>query len=88
MKKIRYDEVGPVCGGCKFWKWSDYKIWIYLKGDDEGECRKNAPKPVCDHRLPRGCDDRQLEAIFTVWPKTQFNDWCGEFQMESKTDQP
>lgn len=54
-----------VCSNCKHWKEETET------GDDEraGECRANPPAVLYDTE----------EGVFSLWPATTANDWCGGF---------
>jgi hypothetical protein len=41
----------------------------------ESQCRRNAPLPV------NGGRDKQ-----TLWPVTQAQDWCGEYQAKTQAE--
>lgn len=55
------------CSLCEWWK------WLQGTGDcEQGTCHRNAPSPA----EPKDSRDRML---FILWPKVDFNDYCGEF---------
>ena len=53
------------CSACTFWDPAN------IRGEQEGHCRKNAPRPGSGN--PR-------------FPVTQYDDWCGDFKETSKFD--
>lgn len=47
------------CSSCEYWK--------YLKGQPNGECHRNSPRPNADTAV-------------TEWPETTPHDWCGDYE--------
>lgn len=58
------------CEDCRFWQYTQ------LNGDEEkvGICRKNAPIG----KLAKSTD------YCYEWPRTDYDNWCGEFQEKDK----
>lgn len=55
------------CDTCKFWE--------HDEDDDEGWCRRRAPRP---YRIPLD-EDGSLHITRAMWPLTDANQWCGEW---------
>ncbi len=61
-------------------KCQDCKFWCRFKGSkDKGECRKWSPEVLADHFL-LGVN----VGFKTVWPRTDCDDWCGQFESKDK----
>lgn len=65
------------CDGCRFWK--------RLGTTNEGECRKEAPRPLGFLPQPGmvGLATGRVGPL-ARWVRTEQDDWCGEF--EKKTE--
>lgn len=58
------------CRDCRFWYGDDKNPDF----PDPHDCRRYAPRPRMVH-----LDEMPREAV--VWPRTEANDWCGEFMV-------
>jgi hypothetical protein len=57
------------CENCGYWEFFDSKETGPTNGKKQGDCRKNAP--VCGGTS---------EYTYVAWPRTNSEDWCGEFK--------
>jgi len=60
------------CKNCKWWD-DEYD----KETPDLGICRKNAP------RTSNVFDDEKNHFVYSLWPETIEDDWCGAFQSKS-----
>lgn len=67
--------MSPLCGHCIFW-------FCNSLGSDgyEGECRRHAPQAMMAAETLKG----QKQKTRAYWPRTVFDDWCGEGQEPPK----
>lgn len=56
------DRYQPKCPDCAY--------WLEEPGEDFGECRRYAPRPVTG----------DVTKTVPYWPTTTSDEWCGEFR--------
>jgi hypothetical protein len=70
---VTIQKVERRCGSCHFWERS---------GDEGPECRRHSPTVFMVPLLNANGSPRGETVPIAYWPRTQYDDWCGEFMIK------
>lgn len=76
------------CGNCKYWDFHKGRNEVNPLSkniDSLGNCRRHSPLFMLIQISPGNNNNWEWpETHFGCWPVTEENDWCGEFEAETK----
>ena len=78
-----WDYTAIACGNCRYWPAKRESYGVYGIGGPHtdgsvSDCRRHPPIAVRQDRYPHSS---------AVWPATNREDWCGEFELVAKLPQ-
>ncbi len=75
-----------ICQTCAYFDRDGFeeRYGLMAKGMDMGFCRRNPPQPDIARMVTTGaCLPRRHMVVFSVYPETCADDWCGEWRLSS-----
>jgi hypothetical protein len=69
------EDTERVCDNCRFWQPTN---------DGVGQCRRRAPSRIHADCIEPSERSSEGDDAFRLWPLTAPEDWCGEFEPDTK----